>query len=238
LKTFHAFSVYGTAVITALTVQNTRGVRAINPVPPDVILAQLDAVADDIRIAAAKIGLVPAPDHALALAARLRLRPLHNLVLDPVLVAGSGDPLGAAGTAAALHALLPCATLVTPNLAEAAALTGRAVRDLAEMTDAARALVDLGAAAALVKGGHLPDRPVDILLADGVVHTLDAERIAVARTHGAGCTLSAAIAAGLAAGLDLRAAVARARRFVHRAIASAVAVGHGALPLDHRVRSE
>jgi hydroxymethylpyrimidine/phosphomethylpyrimidine kinase len=238
LKAFHAFGVYGAAVLTALTVQNTSGVRAIHPVPPDVVLAQLDAVDEDLRIAAAKIGLVPGPDHATALAARLRLRPLPNLVLDPVLVAGSGDPLGADGTATALHALLPCATLVTPNLAEAAALTGRPVRDLAEMADAARALVDAGAAAALVKGGHLPDRPVDVLLAGGVVQRLDAERVAVGRTHGAGCTLSAAVAAGLAGGLDLLAAVARARRFVHRAIASALAVGHGALPLDHRVRSD
>ena len=238
LKTFHAFGVYGAAVLTALTVQNTRGVRAVHPVPPDVVLAQLDAVDDDLCIAAAKIGLVPAPDHATALAGRLRRRALPNLIVDPVLVAGSGDPLGADGTAAALHALLPCATLITPNLAEAAALTGRAVHDLAGMVDAARALVDLGAAAVLVKGGHLPDRPVDVLLAGGVVHRLDAERVAIARTHGAGCTLSAAIAAGLAGGLDLLAAVARARRFVHRAITAAVAVGRGAQPLDHRVRND
>jgi hydroxymethylpyrimidine/phosphomethylpyrimidine kinase len=238
LKTFHAFGVYGTAVLTALTVQNTRGVRAVHPVPPDVVLAQLDAVDDDLRVAAAKIGLVPTPALAAALADRLRRRPLPNLILDPVLVAGSGDALGAEGTAAALHALLPCSALVTPNLEEAAALTGRSVRDPAGMADAARALVDLGAPAALVKGGHLPGRPVDVLLAGGVLQTLDAARVAVARTHGTGCTLSAAIAAGLAGGLDLVAAVARARRFVQRALAAALAVGGGARSLDHRVRTD
>jgi hydroxymethylpyrimidine/phosphomethylpyrimidine kinase len=236
LKTFHAFGVYGTAVLTALTVQNTRGVRAVHPVPPDVVVAQLDAVDDDLRVAAAKIGLVPAPAHAAALADRLRRRPLPNLVLDPVLVAGSGDALCAEGTATALRALLPGSALVTPNLAEAAALTGRSVRDPTGMADAARALVDLGARAALVTGGHLPGRPVDVLFADGVVHTLDASRVAVARTHGTGCTLSAAIAAGLASGLDLLAAVSRARRFVQHALAGALAVGGGARPLDHRVR--
>lgn len=238
MKTFHAFRVYGTAVITALTVQNTRGVQAVHPVPPEVVLAQLEAVDSDLPIAAAKIGLVPTPELAAALAARLRFRPLPGLVLDPVLVAGSGDALAAAGTVSALLALLPCATLVTPNLAEAAALTGRAVRDPAEMADAARALAGLGTPAVLVKGGHLPGRPVDVLLADGVVHDLDAARVAVPRTHGTGCTLSAAIAAGLASGHDLVTAVARARRFVHRALAAALAVGGGARPLDHRVRDE
>src|SRR5262249_6535806 len=190
LKTFHAFGVYGAAVITALTVQNTRGVRAVHPVAADVVVAQLDAVTDDLPIAGAKIGLVPGPDVAAALADRLTRRPLPRLVLDPVLVAGSGDALSAGGTAAALRVLLPQVVLVTPNLREAAALTGRRVDDLDAMADAARALVDLGAAAVLVKGGHLPDRPVDVLLAGGAVHRLDSTRVPVSRTHGTGCTLS------------------------------------------------
>lgn len=236
LKTFQAFRVYGAAVITALTVQNTRGVRAVHPVAPDVVVAQLDAVTDDLPVTAAKIGLVPNPAVASALATRLAARPLPRLVLDPVLVAGSGDALSSDGTAAALRTLLPHAALVTPNLAEAAALTRRPVGDLGEMADAAHALVDLGAAAALVKGGHLADRPVDVLLAGGVVHRLDGPRVAVHRTHGTGCTLSAAIAAGLAMGLDLPVAVARAKQFVHDALAAAPALGGGARPLDHRVR--
>jgi hydroxymethylpyrimidine/phosphomethylpyrimidine kinase len=236
LKTFHAFSVYGAAVITAVTVQNTYGVRAVHAVPPDIVLAQLEAVDDDLAVSAAKIGLVPAPELAAALAARLARRPLPRLVVDPVLGAGSGDPLVAAGTDAALRALLPHATLVTPNLSEAALLTGRPVRDVATMADAARALIDLGAGAALVTGGHLADRPVDVLVAAGVVHRLDASRVPLPRTHGTGCTLSAAVVAGLAAGEELVAAVARAKRFVHDALSIAPAVGGGARPLDHRVK--
>jgi hydroxymethylpyrimidine/phosphomethylpyrimidine kinase len=236
LKTFHAFDVYGAAVLTALTVQNTREVRAVHAVAPEMVIAQLDAVTDDLRVSAAKIGLVPDPEVAAALAARLARRPLPQLVLDPVLLAGSGDALSTGGTAAALRALLPHATLVTPNLPEAAALTGRRVDDLDAMADAARALVALGAAAALVKGGHLPGRPVDVLVADGVVHRIDGTRVPTGATHGTGCTLSAAIVAGLATGRDLVAAVARAKKFVHDALAAAPAVGGGARPLDHRVR--
>jgi len=237
LKTFHAFGVYGAAVITTLTVQNTRGVQAVHPVAADVVLAQLDAVDDDLAIGAAKLGLVPTVALAEALGERLHRRPLPRLVVDPVLVAGSGDALAAAGTAAALRALLPHALLVTPNLAEAAALTGRPVEDVAGMREAAQALVDLGATAALVKGGHLPERPIDVLLVDGAVHELDAERVPAGPTHGTGCTLSAAIAATLAGGEDLVAAVARARRFVHRGLAAAPALGGGRRPLDHRVSS-
>src|SRR5215471_21869946 len=150
LKTFHAFSVYGTAVITALTVQNTRGVRAVHPVAPDVVIAQLDAVDDDLPIGAAKLGLIADPALAAALASRLARRALPNLVVDPVLIAGSGDALASAGTATALRGLLPHAVLVTPNLAEAGALIGRPVEDVAGMKEAARVLVGHGARAALV----------------------------------------------------------------------------------------
>jgi len=235
LKTFQQFRVYGAAVITALTVQNTRGVRAVHPVAPDVVIDQLDAVTDDLPLAAAKIGLVPTPAVAEALAARLGRGALPNLVLDPVLVAGSGDALGAAGTAAALRALLPHATLVTPNLAEAAALTGHPVRDVDEMIAAGRELVALGSAAALVKGGHLPGPPVDVLVTRDGVHRLAGTRVAVSRTHGTGCTLSAAIAAGLGAAMDLLPAVERAVAYVRAGLAAAPALGGGARPLDHRV---
>ncbi len=235
LKTFQAFGVYGAAVITALTVQNTRGVRAVHAIDPALTIAQLDAVADDLPIAAAKVGLLPTPGTAAALATRLARAPLPALVLDPVLVAGSGDLLGADGTAAALAALLPFAAVVTPNLAEAGALTGRAVRDVGDMIGAAETLLAAGARAVLVKGGHLAGPPVDVLLAGGAVRRFDGQRITLPRTHGTGCTLSAAIAAGLALGLDLPEAVARARRFVHAALAAAPALGGGARPLDHRV---
>src|SRR5262245_1522257 len=234
LKTFQQFGVYGAAVLTALTVQNTRGVRAVHPVTPDIVLAQLDAVTDDLPVSAAKIGLLPTPAVAAALAARLQRTTLPNLILDPVLVAGSGDSLGAAGTAQALRALLPHAALVTPNLAEAAALTGRRVRDLDEMIAAGRELLALGSAAALVKGGHLPGQPVDVLLIGDAVHRLPGARVPVSPTHGTGCTLSAAVAAGLGVGLDLLAAVERATRYVRAALAAAQPLGGGARPLDHR----
>src|SRR5262245_7509533 len=235
LKTFHAFGVYGAAVLTALTVQNTRGVRAVHAVAPDIVLAQLEAVVEDLAVAAAKIGLLPDPAGASALAEWLARRPLPRLVVDPVLVAGSGDALTASGTATALRALLPSAALVTPNLDEAAALTGRPVLTVADMTDAARALTDLGAAAALVKGGHLSEDPVDVLVAGGTVHRFEGTRVPIRPTHGTGCTLSAAIVAGLAAGLELPVAVARATRFVRDALAAAPPLGGGARPLDHRV---
>jgi hydroxymethylpyrimidine/phosphomethylpyrimidine kinase len=235
LKTFQQLRVYGAAVLTALTVQNTRGVRAVHPVAPQVVIAQLDAVTDDLPVAAAKIGLVPTPAVAAALEARLHRAPLPNLVLDPVLVAGSGDVLGSAGTAAALRALLPFAALVTPNLAEASALTGREVRSVDEMIAAGRELLSLGSAAALVKGGHLAGPPVDVLVTSDAVHRLAGERVPVARAHGTGCTLSAAIAAGLGSGLELLAAVERAVRYVRAALTAAMALGGGARPLDHRV---
>ncbi|MCW5891675.1 MAG: bifunctional hydroxymethylpyrimidine kinase/phosphomethylpyrimidine kinase [bacterium] len=238
LKTFHAFDVYGGAVLTSLTVQNTTGVRGRRDVDAGFVVAQLAAVQDDLVIAAAKTGMLPTPEVIAALAAHLRARPLPALVVDPVLVATSGDALATPATAAALRALLPLATLVTPNLPEAAALTGRRVDDLPAMRDAGRALRDLGAAAVLVKGGHLPGRAVDVLAtATGVVE-LDAPRVGAALTHGTGCSLSAAIAAGLAQGRTLEDAAVRAKRWLGRALAAAPAVGHGARPIDHRLRPD
>lgn len=238
LKTFHTFDVYGAAVLTSLTVQNTTGVRGRQDVDPAMVVAQLAAVQDDLPVAAAKTGMLPTPETIAALAAHLRQRPLTALVVDPVLVATSGDALATASTADALRALFPLAALVTPNLPEAAALTGRAVDDLAAMRDAARALRDLGAAAVLVKGGHLPGRPIDVLATACGIVELDAPRVEPAVAHGTGCSLSAAIAAGLAAGRPLEEAVGRAKRWLGRALAAAPALGHGARPLDHRVRPD
>jgi hydroxymethylpyrimidine/phosphomethylpyrimidine kinase len=182
--------------------------------------------------------MLPTPEAIAALAAHLATRPIPALVVDPVLVATSGDALATPATATALRALLPLATLVTPNLPEAAALTGRRVDDLATMRDAARALRDLGARAVLVKGGHLPGRPIDVLATPDAVVELDAPRVGPATTHGTGCSLAAAIAAGLGRGDTLEHAVARAKRWLGRALAAAPALGRGARPLDHRVRPD
>jgi hydroxymethylpyrimidine/phosphomethylpyrimidine kinase len=238
LKTFCAFDVYGAAVITSCTVQDTRGVRGRVDLPPDVVVAQLAAVQDDLAVAAAKTGMLATAAQVVALAEHLVARPLPRLVVDPVLVATSGDPLADDDVAAALGArLLPLATLVTPNLMEAAALTGRRVGDVAGMRDAARALVDRGAGAALVKGGHLDGPARDVLCTRaGDVTVLEAARVAVGATHGTGCSLAAAIAAGLGSGDALPAAVARAKAWLVAALAAAPAIGHGGRPLDHRVR--
>src|SRR5262245_2647620 len=168
LKTFHAFGVYGAAVVTALTAQNTRGVRSVADVAPDVVGAQLDAVLDDLAVVAAKAGMLHRAAIVEVVASALAARRDVILVVDPVLRATAGQALAEADVADALaRRLLPLAALVTPNLAEAAALTGRAVHDLATMADAGRALVDLGAQAALVTGGHLAGPARDVLVADG-----------------------------------------------------------------------
>ena len=238
LKTFAAFGVYGASVIAALTAQSTTVVRAAVSVDPTLVAAQLDAVLDDLQVGAAKTGMLATAAVVEAVAERLAARPVPHLVVDPVMVATSGGRLLEPAALAALRTrLLPLASLVTPNLAEAEALTGRAVSSPSEMRDAARALLDLGARAALVKGGHLPGDALDVLADASGVRDLVAPRVAVpAPLHGAGCTLSAAVAAGLTLGWGLDAAVTAAKDYVTCAIATAPAVGHGARPLNHAVR--
>ena len=236
LKTFHRHGVFGTSVITAITAQNTRGVRAWSAVDIPLIEAQLDAVADDLRPAAVKSGMLGEAAVVRAVAAGLRRHALAPYVLDPVMVATSGDPLLTPDAVAAVRAeLLPIADLVTPNLDETAILLGEPVRDVAQMERAARALVERhGARAALVKGGHLAGpETVDVLFADGELTVVRPPRLATTSTHGTGCTLSAAVAARLARGEPLRPAVVAALDFVHRAGAGAPALGGGHGPLDH-----
>lgn len=233
LKSFHRFGVFGTSVVTAVTAQNTRGVTAIHAIPLDVVRAQLRAVADDLPPAAAKTGML-----ATAELVRMVAEELHTLdcplVVDPVMVATSGDRLLDDGAERAVRDhLLPRATLVTPNLGEAERLTGLVVRTPAEMGTAARRLVELGAEAALVKGGHLEGDVIDVLF-DGKRETTWARvRIDSRHTHGTGCTLSAAVAAGLARGNELTDAVDQALEFVADAIASAPGLGSGHGPLNH-----
>jgi hydroxymethylpyrimidine/phosphomethylpyrimidine kinase len=237
LKTFAAFGVYGACVITALTAQNTKGVFAIHEVPGDFIAAQINAVFSDLAIGAAKLGMLA---HAAAIdvvaAALDRYRPA-NVVLDPVMAASSGERLLQQGAIRRLRELIRRVHLVTPNLPEAAALLDAPLaRDENEMRAQAEKLLALGAGAVLIKGGH-GDGPqsVDILVgAEGALR-LAAPRLATRNTHGTGCTLAAAITAGLANGLALEEAVKQAKDYVTAAIAAAdrLAVGSGRGPLHH-----
>src|SRR5262245_3474506 len=228
--TFARFGVHGASVLTALTAQDTRGVRAVMAVPPELVLQQLAAVRDDLDVRAAKTGMLLGPAVVDVVADALGRRPVPALVVDPVLRATSGDALLDPDALDVLRArLLPLATLVTPNLDEAEALTGRRVDGPAAMRDAARALVDdLGARAALVKGGHLAGPALDVRYDGCLFHELSASRVAGGAVRGTGCALSAAVTAGLALGQDLRAAVDAAKRWVSTAIAGAEPLGRGA----------
>jgi hydroxymethylpyrimidine/phosphomethylpyrimidine kinase len=239
LKTFHQFGVFGTSVITAVTAQNTIGVRAWEALPVALVAQQIDALADDLPPRAMKSGMLGSADVAEAVAAGIARRGLPNYVLDPVMVATSGDRLLDRDAEHVIaQRLVPLATLVTPNLDEAAILVGggEPLRTAADMERAGRALVKLGARAVLVKGGHLPGTEVvDVLVSDGAVRRFTRPRIDTTSTHGTGCTLSAAIAAGLAHGRPLDAAVEDALGFVHRAMAAAPGLGKGHGPLNHFV---
>ena len=238
LKTFGALGVYGASVITALTAQNTQGVTAIHDVPADFITAQMDAVFSDLDVDAVKIGMLSQAAVIEAVAAGLKKYNAKNIVLDPVMVATSGDRLLADDAVAALRRdLIPMALVVTPNLHEAAALTGAApARNEEEMASQAREILALGPRFVLIKGGHgAGAESVDLLLGAGETVRLSAQRIATNNTHGTGCTLSSAIAAGLAKSLDLEAATRSAKTYVTAAIAAAdeLHVGHGHGPLNH-----
>ena len=226
LRTFAAFGVHGASVVTALTAQDAERVHAVAEVAPAFVVQQLDAVLDDLEVHAAKTGMLHRTGVIDVLVARFRSRPLPHLVVDPVMVATSGDTLlEPAGIAALRERLLPLATLVTPNLHEAEVLTERAVTDLAGMRAAARALVALGARAALVKGGHLAGDAVDVLYDGHGFRELRAARSEGRRLHGTGCVLSAAITAGLALGKGLGDAVADAKRHITRVVELAPEVG-------------
>jgi hydroxymethylpyrimidine/phosphomethylpyrimidine kinase len=237
LKTFHQFGVFGTCVITAVTAQNTLGVQAWEPVSVGLVIRQLEAVAADLPPGAVKSGMLGTAATVDALATVMERQRFPNYVLDPVMVATSGDRLLERDAEQLIaRRLVPLATLVTPNLDEAAILVGDTVRTAAAMERAARTLVRLGAKAALVKGGHLTGgEAVDVLVADGQVRRFAHARLETTSTHGTGCTLSAAVTAGLALGRPLERAVSDALDFVHRAIAAAPGLGAGHGPLNHFV---
>jgi hydroxymethylpyrimidine/phosphomethylpyrimidine kinase len=239
LKTFHAFGTFGTTAITAVTVQNTLGVTGVHPVPLETVRAQIEAVAADLRPAAVKSGMLATAALVETVAAAIAELELPNYVLDPVMVATSGHRLLEREAEGAIVAmLLPHAALVTPNLDEASILLGAEVRAPREMREAARELVALGAGAALLKGGHLEGEEVVDVLHDGREwHEWRRPRLETTSTHGTGCTLSAAVAAGLALGRPLRRAVGDALDYVHRALLSAPGLGGGHGPLNHFVEA-
>lgn len=236
LKTFQRFGVFGTSAITAITAQNTIGVRSWEPVSPALVRDQVSAIAEDLAPAAFKSGMLGSADVARAVAAAIRENNLVNYVLDPVIVATSGDRLlDGDAIEVVRRQLVPLALLVTPNSEEAFELTGKDVRTTADAAHVAELLVrEYGAAAALVKGGHITDGDgvTDVLFIDKPVF-FRGTRIDSRSTHGTGCTLSAAITAALALGEPLDRAVAMAIEFVRNAIATAPHLGHGNGPLNH-----
>ena len=237
IKTIAAFGAYGATAITALTVQDTRAVTDVIVLPPGFVAGQIAAVLGDIGADAIKTGMLADPDVVEAVCDALTAGPRAALVVDPVLRATAGRALLAEAALAVLkRRLLPMAALLTPNLPEAEVLAGMAIPDLPAMHHAAEVLLTLGVPAVLLKGGHLPgDTVVDLLATEDGVEAFSAPRLVSRHTHGTGCTLGSAIAAGLAQGASLRDAVLRARAFVRAAIVTAPGLGAGNGPLNHAV---
>lgn len=234
LKTFHRFGVYGEAVVTLITVQNTRGVTRVSTLDPGLVAAQILAVLEDIPPQAAKVGALGSRAIVDAVAREAR-RFSFPLVVDPVMISKHGARLiDEAATRTLIEELIPRTFLLTPNLDEAAALTGLVVEDRDGMARAAQKLASFGAANVLVKGGHLSGDALDLLyLNGGEIHEFTTPRVATRHTHGSGCTYSAAIAAELAKGTPLLDAVARAKAFITEAIRTAPGLGAGNGPLNH-----
>ena len=238
LKTFSALGCYGMTAISAITAQNTQGVRAIHGVPPEILRAQIAAVVEDIGVDAVKIGMLHSPEVVQVVADAIDQYQLPQVVLDPVMVATSGDRLMANETVQVLvQQLFPLVQVITPNLDEAALLLGQPVEGIQALELAAQALLNLGAPAVLLKGGHLAgDVVVDVLAqADGRVQQWQSARIATANSHGTGCTLSSALAVYLALGYALPEAVVQARHYILGALQAGAVVrtGHGHGPLNH-----
>jgi len=233
LKTFHQHKVYGMAVITLLTVQNTRGVQAVYVMKPVQVIRQLEAVLADIPPQAAKTGAL-GNEAIIRVVAGCSKKFRFPLVIDPVMVSKHGAPLLKRDAVRIfIKKLIPCAALVTPNLCEAGVLSGIKVRDPESMEKAARIIAGFGPQAVLVKGGHLKGDAMDLFFQDGKVRLLKASRIRTRHTHGTGCTYSAAITAGLAKGEDLFSAITIAKKFITRAIHTSPGLGHGMGPVNH-----
>lgn len=234
IKTFEAHGVFAASAITAVTVQNTREVRGVHPVPPDVVAAQVEAVMDDLPVAAVKTGMLVDARLIEAVAAVLRARLRVPLVVDPVMISKGGAALLADSAVSALsRLLLPLATVVTPNLPEAERLTGLTIAGEGQMREAARALHAMGPSVVVVKGGHLAGEPIDLVYDGEGFFTLPGSRVATTSTHGTGCTFAAAVAARLALGRPMRDALFGAKEYLLAALREAPGLGGGHGPVAH-----
>ena len=234
LKTFSALGVFGTSTLTAITAQNTVGVTAVHEIPTDVIAAQIDAVVSDIGADAVKTGMLSSSPIVATVAAAVRRHGISNLVVDPVMVAKSGDRLLREEAIATIRSeLIPLAKVVTPNIPEAEDLTGRSIESDDDVRRAAEAIIGMGAKSVVIKGGHRKGPPTDVLYDGEEFLEFTTERIPSTNTHGTGCTFASAVAAGLAHGLETPAAVRQAKDYVTAAISAAYPIGQGHGPLHH-----
>ncbi len=234
LKTFSAYGVYGMSVITAVTAQNTQGVFAVQDITPEVIVQQIDAIFDDIQVDAVKIGMVSQIPTINVIADKIEQYQVKNVVVDPVMVSKSGyDLLHAEAKDALLNRLLPLATVVTPNIPEAQIIANMSINSLAEMEQAAQIIHELGPKYVLLKGGHLVDDATDIFFDGQEIKYFQSERIKTKNTHGTGCTLSSAIASGLAKGCIVEDAITSAKEYITIAIKHSLSIGKGVGPTHH-----
>lgn len=237
LKTFAAHNCYGVAAVTALTVQSTQGVTAVHATPAASLREQLEALAADMQISAVKIGMLANKANAAAVAEFLDKHSFSHVVLDPIVksTAGNAELLDGSGLKFLRDELMKRASVVTPNMDEAALLTGMEVKDIAGMKAAAQKLAEMGAKAVIVTGGHL-DKPTDVLCEGGTVETFGGDHVKSENTHGSGCTFSSAVAAQLACGQQLREAVILAKAYVFKAIEKSYGIGKGPGPLNQFYR--
>lgn len=234
IKTFSANGGYGMSVITSVTAQNTAGVTAIHDIPADIVIAQIDAVFSDIRVDGVKIGMLSNPEIVAAVADRLRKYAPEIIIVDPVMVSTSGSKLlGDDAVSLIKTELIPIASMVTPNIPEAEVLTGVKISDIDDMGEAARIIEGMGCRYVLVKGGHLTDTANDLLYGGGKETVFEGTRLLSKNTHGTGCSISSAICANLAKGMDAETAVGAAKKYIRTGIENSVSIGSGNGPIHH-----
>ncbi|KUO65791.1 MAG: hydroxymethylpyrimidine/phosphomethylpyrimidine kinase [Gracilibacter sp. BRH_c7a] len=234
LKTFAAHGVYGMSVITAVTAQNTRRVFAVQDISPEIIAKQIDVIFEDIEVDALKIGMVSVTQTINTIGQKLREHKAKNIVLDPLMISKSGYTLLQDDAREALvKGLFPLASVVTPNIPEAEAITGKAIKNLQNMKEAAKMISSLGTSYVLIKGGHLEADAIDILFDGQIFYEYKATRVNTKHTHGTGCTLSSAIASNLAKGLEITQAVELSKKYITTAIKHSFSLGKGVGPTHH-----